>query len=122
MSEINIEEFINVDLRVAKIKEAHEVPDADKLVELILDVGELGEKRVFAGIKDAYELEDLTNKLVVVVNNLVWLTPLEARGRFLNLVASEFGGTACIHNLGATSVRHRSNAKSVSGGLDKARL
>ena len=70
MSEINIEEFINVDLRVAKIKEAHEVPDADKLVELILDVGELGEKRVFAGIKDAYELEDLTNKLVVVVNNL----------------------------------------------------
>ena len=30
----------------------------------------LGEKRVFAGIKDAYELEDLTNKLVVVVNNL----------------------------------------------------
>ena len=70
MSEINIEEFINVDLRVAKIKEAHEVPDADKLVELILDVGELGEKRVFAGIKDAYALEDLTNKLVVVVNNL----------------------------------------------------
>ena len=40
MSEINIEEFINVDLRVAKIKEAHEVPDADKLVELILDLGE----------------------------------------------------------------------------------
>ena len=36
MSEINIEEFINVDLRVAKIKEAHEVPDADKLVELFL--------------------------------------------------------------------------------------
>ena len=46
MSEINIEEFINVDLRVAKIKEAHEVPDADKLVELILDLGEFGEKRV----------------------------------------------------------------------------
>ena len=50
MSEINIEEFINVDLRVAKIKEAHEVPDADKLVELILDVGELGEKRVAFGL------------------------------------------------------------------------
>jgi len=70
MSEINIDDFINVDLRVAKIKEANEVPDADKLVELVLDVGEVGEKRVFAGIKDAYELEDLTSKLVVVVNNL----------------------------------------------------
>ncbi|GIS48926.1 MAG: hypothetical protein Ct9H90mP22_5140 [Gammaproteobacteria bacterium] len=30
------------------------MPDADKLVELILDVGELGEKRVFAGIKEPF--------------------------------------------------------------------
>tara|TARA_B100000886_G_scaffold252514_1_gene178384 strand:+ start:704 stop:1036 length:333 start_codon:yes stop_codon:yes gene_type:complete len=70
MNEINIEEFINIDLRVAKIKEANEVPEADKLVELVLDVGEIGNKRVFAGIKEAYELEDLTDMLVVVVNNL----------------------------------------------------
>ena len=59
MDEINIEDFMKVDLRIAKVKEAIEVPEADKLVKLILDVGELGEKTVFAGIKAAYKLEEL---------------------------------------------------------------
>ena len=48
MDEINIDDFMKVDLRIAKVKEAIEVPEADKLVKLILDVGELGEKTVFA--------------------------------------------------------------------------
>ena len=50
MDEINIEDFVKVDLRIAKVKQALEVPEADKLVQLILDVGELGEKKVFLGI------------------------------------------------------------------------
>ena len=70
MDEINIEDFVKVDLRIAKVKQALEVPEADKLVQLILDVGELGEKKVFAGIKKAYDLEELNGKLVVLVNNL----------------------------------------------------
>tara|TARA_X000000950_G_scaffold288905_1_gene408250 strand:- start:6344 stop:6676 length:333 start_codon:yes stop_codon:yes gene_type:complete len=70
MDEINIEDFVKVDLRIAKVKQALEVPEADKLVQLILDVGELGEKKVFAGIKKAYDLEELSDKLVVLVNNL----------------------------------------------------
>ena len=70
MDEINIEDFMKVDLRIAKIKEAIEVTEADKLVKLILDVGELGEKTVFAGIKAAYKLEELIDKYIVLVNNL----------------------------------------------------
>ena len=70
MDEINIEDFMRVDLRIARVKEAIEVPEADKLVKLILDVGELGEKTVFAGIKAAYKLEELVDKYVVLVNNL----------------------------------------------------
>ena len=70
MDEINIQDFAKVDLRIAKIKQALEVPEADKLVQLILDVGELGEKNVFAGIKKAYDLEELNDKLVVLVNKL----------------------------------------------------
>ena len=38
--------------------------------KLVLDVGEFGEKTVFAGIKQAYSLDDLKDKLVVLVNNL----------------------------------------------------
>ena len=70
MDEITIEDFIKVDLRIAKVKEAVEVPEADKLIKLVLDVGEEGEKTVFAGIKSAYTLDDLQGKYVVVVNNL----------------------------------------------------
>ena len=70
MDEINIQDFAKVDLRIARVKQALEVPDADKLVQLILDVGELGEKKVFAGIKKAYKIEELDDKLVVLVNNL----------------------------------------------------
>ena len=70
MDEINIEDFMKVDLRIARVKEAIEVPEADKLVKLILDVGELGEKTVFAGIKAAYKLEELIDRYVVLVNNL----------------------------------------------------
>ena len=70
MEEINIQDFAKVDLRIARVKQALEVPDADKLVQLILDVGEQGEKKVFAGIKKAYKIEELNDKLVVLVNNL----------------------------------------------------
>ena len=56
MDEINIQDFAKVDLRIARVKQALEVPDADKLVQLILDVGELGEKKVFAGVKKAYKI------------------------------------------------------------------
>ena len=70
MDEINIEDFMKVDLRIARVKQAVEVPEADKLVKLILDVGELGEKTVFVGIKAAYKLEELIDKYVVLVNNL----------------------------------------------------
>ena len=43
---------------------------ADKLLRLSLDVGELGTRNVFAGIKSSYKPEDLTDRMVVLVNNL----------------------------------------------------
>jgi methionyl-tRNA synthetase len=67
---INIDQFSLVDLRVAKIINASEVDGADKLLKLDLDVGDLGKKSVFAGIKSAYTPESLKDKLVILVNNL----------------------------------------------------
>ena len=84
--EIKIEDFMKIDLRVAKIKEAIEVPEADKLIKLILDVGELGEKTVFAGIKSAYSLEELQDKFVVVVSNL---KPRQMKFGFLMAIIKE---------------------------------
>ena len=70
MSEITIEDFMKLDLRVAKVKKAVAVQEADKLLKLELDLGEFGNKTVFAGMKQAYEPEELINKMVICVNNL----------------------------------------------------
>ena len=67
---IDINHFSSVDLRVAKITKADEVEGADKLLQLTLDVGDLGTRNVFAGIKSAYKPDELTDRLVVLVNNL----------------------------------------------------
>ena len=67
---IDIKQFSNVDLRVAKILKAEDVKDADKLLQLTLDVGDLGTRNVFAGIKSSYTPSDLDNRLVILVYNL----------------------------------------------------
>jgi len=67
--EITIDDFLKVDLRIAKIVDAKAVPEAEKLLQLTLDIG--GETRnVFAGIKSAYEPADLIGRHTVMVANL----------------------------------------------------
>ncbi|MGS2721271.1 methionine--tRNA ligase [Paraglaciecola aestuariivivens] len=66
---ISFEDFAKVDLRIARIAKAEHVEKADKLLRLELDLdGET--KQVFAGIKSAYQPEDLEGKLTVMVANL----------------------------------------------------
>ena len=66
---ISIDDFMKVDLRVARIEAAEHVEGADKLLRLTIDLG--GEKRqVFAGIKAAYDVESLIGRHVVAAANL----------------------------------------------------
>ncbi|ROO27731.1 methionyl-tRNA synthetase [Salinisphaera orenii MK-B5] len=67
---IDIADFAKVDLRVARIEAADHVEGADKLLRLTLDVGTLGKKQVFAGIKAAYDPAQLEGRLTVMVANL----------------------------------------------------
>jgi methionine--tRNA ligase beta chain len=69
IAQITIDDFNKVDLRVAKIVHAESVEGADKLLKLTLDVGD-GTRTVFAGIKSAYDPEQLKGRLAVVVANL----------------------------------------------------
>lgn len=66
---ITIEDFGRIDLRVARIAHAEHVQGADKLLKLTLDIG-TGQRTVFAGIKSAYEPEQLKGRLTVMVANL----------------------------------------------------
>jgi methionyl-tRNA synthetase len=65
-----IEDFAKVDLRVARVIKAEEVPEAKKLVKLTVSLGGDETRTVFAGIKAAYSLEQLQDRLVVIVANL----------------------------------------------------
>ena len=67
--QISFDDFAKIDFRIAKIINAEAVPKADKLLKLTLDIG-IEQKQVFAGIKSAYQPEELIGKLTVMVANL----------------------------------------------------
>jgi methionyl-tRNA synthetase len=68
--ECTIDDFAKVDLRVARVIAAEEVPEARKLLKLTLSLGGGSTRQVFAGIKAYYKPEDLVGRLVVCVANL----------------------------------------------------
>ena len=67
--EITIDDFLKVDLRVARILQAESIPEADKLLKLTLDIGN-ETRTVFAGIKSAYDPSELEGRMTVMVANL----------------------------------------------------
>jgi len=95
---INYEDFAKVEIRVGKIISAERVPEADKLLKLIIDLGELGERQVLAGIAEhTPEPEKLVGKLIPIVANL---TPRRLRGyesEGMILAASGEGGPVLLH-------------------------
>ena len=68
--EISFDDFMKADLRVARVVEAVEVPDSRKLLQLTLSLGGEERRNVFAGIKGAYNADELVGRLVVMVANL----------------------------------------------------
>ena len=67
---ITIDDFAKPDLRIARVLECSHIDGSDKLLRFKLDVGELGERDVFSGIKAYYQPEELVGKMVVYVANL----------------------------------------------------
>ena len=81
---ISIEEFKKLDLRIARIKEVNDHPNADRLYVVRLVIGDQ-ERDVVAGIKKGYNKEELLGKLVVVVDNLepAVIRGVESKGMIL---------------------------------------
>jgi len=79
-----IDDFRKIELRIAEIKEVNDHPNADKLLVLIVDLGDR-QKQVVAGIKAFYTKEELIGRQVVVVDNLdpVILRGVESQGMIL---------------------------------------
>lgn len=91
-SQITIEDFMKVELRVARVVEAESLENSDKLLKLQLDID--GERRqVVAGIKVNYEPLDLIGRQVVMVFNLkpAKLRGVESQGMLLAAVDADGG-------------------------------
>lgn len=85
---VSIEEFQRIDLRVARIVHAEEVSGAEKLLKLVLDVGDR-QVQVVAGIRKHYKPEELRGRLVAVVANLKPATIRGIRSEGMILAASD---------------------------------
>jgi len=69
-SEVTLEDFGKLDLRIAKIVNAEHVEGADKLLKLTVDLGEAKTRTIFAGIRAAYDPATLIGRLTLVFANL----------------------------------------------------
>ena len=90
-SRISIEDFMRIDLRVAKVLTAEKVPNSKKLVKLTIDLGS-EQRTLVAGIAEAYEADALIGRTVAIVANLkpAKLMGIESNGMIL--AASPDGG------------------------------
>lgn len=90
---ISIDDFVKVELRAATVLEAERVPKADRLLRLIVDVGESQPRQILAGIAEHYAPEDIIGRKIIVVANLAprKLRGLESNGMLLAASVGEDG-------------------------------
>jgi len=82
---MSFEQFMEIDLRVATIRAAERVPNADKLLRLEVDLGEPELRQLVAGVAQVYETEALVGRQIIVVANLqpARIRGVESRGMLL---------------------------------------
>ena len=90
MNPVSLAEFKKIELKIARILDVAEIPGADKLWKLTIDVGS-EKKEIDAGIKTGYPKESLAGRCIIVVNNLepAVIRGVESRGM---LLAAKDGG------------------------------
>jgi methionyl-tRNA synthetase len=91
-TEISIDDFVKVELRIAEVKVCERIPKADKLLRLEVDLGALGQRQILSGIAEWYTPEEMVGKRIIVITNLAprKMRGLESHGMLL--AGSEEGG------------------------------
>ncbi|MGQ0735680.1 MAG: methionine--tRNA ligase [Acidobacteriota bacterium] len=92
---LSIDDFMKVELRVAKVLEAERVPKSKKLIKMRVDVG-TEQRTIVAGIAEAYEPEALVGRTVVIVANLKPATLMGVESNGMVLAASPEGGAPMV--------------------------
>jgi methionyl-tRNA synthetase len=103
-AEITFDQFEAVDLRAAKILTAERVPKSDKLLKLVVDVGEAQPRQVIAGIGLAYAPEQIVGKVVACVVNLKPAKIMGQESRAMLLACGPGGKELALTELPASTV------------------
>jgi methionyl-tRNA synthetase len=90
-AKITIDEFMKVELRVAKVLEAEAVPKSKKLLKLTVDTG-ADQRTIVAGIAEAYQPDQLVGRTIVIVANLQPAKLMGVESNGMVLAASPDGG------------------------------
>ena len=92
--QISIEDFMTVDLRVARVVSAERIEGTDRLLKMQVDLGS-EQRQLVAGIAQAYAAEDLVGKRIIVVANLkpARVRGVESQGM---LLAADAGGRPIV--------------------------
>jgi methionyl-tRNA synthetase len=92
---VTYDDFKKLELKIAKITQVNEHPNAERLYVIIVDLGDKT-KQIVAGIRDSYKKEDLLGREIVVVDNL---EPVVLRGeesQAMLLAAQDENGISII--------------------------
>ena len=90
MGNVKFDDWKNLDIRVGKVLEVEEHPDADKLFILKVDIGEENPRNIVSGLKSYYEIDELVGRKIIVFVNL---KPAKFRGELseVMILAGEDG-------------------------------
>ena len=92
---ISIDDFMKVDLRVARVLEAEAVPKSKKLLKLKVDTGS-DQRTIVAGIAEAYQPEQLVGRTIIIVANLQPAKLMGVESHGMVLAASPEGGKPAL--------------------------
>lgn len=94
---ISYDDFAKLDIRIGTIKEAEPLPDADKLLKLIVDVGEAEPRQIIAGIAQFVDASELPGSQIPVLTNLEPKTLRGHESQGMILAGSHENGFALLH-------------------------
>ena len=93
---INFDDFMKVELKLGLVLSAEELKKSDKLLRLMIDVGEDKPRQVLAGIRKHYQADDLVGKRVVVASNLKPRKMMGVESQGMVLAASDDDGLSVL--------------------------
>jgi len=96
---ITIDDFMKIQLKVAKVLEAERMPKSQKLLKLKVDAGEAEPRTILAGIAESYAPEAMVGKTIVIVANLAPRKMMGLESNGMVLAASPDGGAAIVLNV-----------------------